>query len=341
MSETFVPPPPAPRYLPFRRLVPLLAGAMIGLVLRLVFWNRPGEPYETMLASFVFLAPAIVGMVTVYVAERSARRSWGYYAGASAMANLFFVVGSLMIMIEGWICALLIVPLFMVLGMVGGLVMGAICRMTKWPKHALGSFALLPLVLGAVEPSDWAPDHREAVVRSVFVAAPPDAVWHEIWNVRDVRPAEVAGGWIYRIGVPMPLAGVTRSTPEGFVRDVTMGKAIHFEQRVSEHEKDRFVDYRYRFAADSFPPGALDDHVTIGGPYFDLYTTRYALDPEPGGTRLTVRMEYRVSTKFNWYAAPLARWLIGDTEETLLELYRARAETSVATSVAPTAPTGG
>jgi hypothetical protein len=319
--------PPKPRVLPFRWFFPLLAGASVGLVLRLVFSARPGGAYETMLATFIFLTPALVGMVTVFVAERQQRRSWAYYIGASALANVIFVGGSLVILVEGWICALLILPLFALLGIVGGLIMGAICRMTNWPRHALGSVAVLPLLLGAIEPREWLPDHRESVVRTVHVAAPPEAVWNEIWNVRDVQPEEVGDGWIYRIGVPPPLAGVTRSTSEGFVRDVTMGKSIHFEQLVTAYEPARFVDYRYRFTPDSFPPGALDDHVTIGGRYFDLYTTRYGLQPEAGGTRVTMRMDYRISTKFNWYTVPLARALIGDTEETLLGLYRRRAET--------------
>ena len=92
----------------------------------------------------------------------------------------------------------------------------------------------------------------------------------------------------------------------------------------------RRVRWTYRFTAESFPPRAMDDHVRIGGPHFDLLDTVYTLQPEGGGTRLKVSMSYRVSTQFNWYAEPLARWLIGNFEKVALRLYARRAEAGAA-----------
>ena len=56
----------------------------------------------------------------------------------------------------------------------------------------------------------------------------------------------------------------------------------------------------------------MDDHVTIGGHYFDLLDTAYTLTPTGGqATELRITMHYRVSTQFNWYADGVARLLIG------------------------------
>jgi hypothetical protein len=131
---------------------------------------------------------------------------------------------------------------------------------------------------------------------------------------------------MYRIGVPLPLSGVTQKTPTGFVRQVSMGKSIHFEQVATEWQENRFVRWTYRFDKDSFPPRALDDHVTIGGHYFDLLDTAYTLQPiGPQTTELSITMRYRVSTQFNWYADGVARFLIGNFEEVILDFYRRRA----------------
>lgn len=107
-----------------------------------------------------------------------------------------------------------------------------------------------------------------------------------------------------------------------------MGKGIHFEQVAVEWRPGERVRWLYRFSDDSVPPNALDEHVEIGGMYFDILDTEYALQRAQGGTTLSVRMSYRVSTQFNWYARPLADYLIGNFEDVILKFYARRAESA-------------
>lgn len=314
------------QHLPFSPFWPIFAGVLAGLLLRLVFSGKAGGPLAAMTASFILLAPVVVGAVTVYVAETQKRRSWGYYAAASFAANVFFVAGTLLVMIEGLICAVLIVPLFSLVGVLGGLVMGAICRVTNWPSHAAFGVSLLPMLLALVEHQVPLPHHISSVERTRLVAASPEQIWRQLETVHDIRPEEVGHAWMYRIGVPIPRFGVTEITPQGRVRHVGMGKGIHFDQVAAEWEPHRRVRWTYRFEKDSFPPAALDDHVMIGGHYFDLIDTEYTLTPQGSMTELSVRMQYRVSTQFNWYAQPIAEWLIGNFSEVILEFYGRRAQ---------------
>ena len=117
------------RVLPFPGWTPILAGALLGVALRLLFSGRAGDAYTAMSAGFIYFVPGIVGAVTVYLAERKERRSWGYYVAAPILANLLFVLGTMAILVEGIICAVIIAPLFAILGAVGGIAMGAICRL--------------------------------------------------------------------------------------------------------------------------------------------------------------------------------------------------------------------
>ncbi len=318
---------PAPGRLPFSRWWPVFAGALCGVVMRLIFWGSPDFPWDAMHGAFIGLVPLAVGAVTVYVAERSARRDWGYYVLAGVIANVLFVMATMLILIEGLICAILILPLFCGLGMVGALIMGVVCRRSDWPrKPSMYGFMMMPLLFAGAAPDSTGPAYFGAIERTIIVNADAPAVWRQLLDTRDIQEAEVEHGWMFRIGVPAPLAGVTRLTPQGLVRDVRMGKGIHFTQHATQWETNRYVKWNYRFSADSFPPGALDDHVTIGGDFFDLIDTEYVLTPMgPGSTALTVRMHYRVSTQFNWYAIPLAHMLIGNFEEVVLDLYRGRA----------------
>jgi hypothetical protein len=58
------------------------------------------------------------------------------YALAGGTANLLFIAGTMMILLEVLIRAIVIAPLFFITGAIGGLAMGAVCRLTSWPKQA-------------------------------------------------------------------------------------------------------------------------------------------------------------------------------------------------------------
>jgi hypothetical protein len=317
---------PAKPALPFLKRYPILMGAAMGLLMRvLVFDAKPGGAWSTMAGAFIWLAPIMVGMVTVYVAERAQRRSWMYYIGAPALAALLFVVGTLVIMYEGWICAVVIVPMFVAMASAGGLLMGAVCRWTAWPRPAVYSATALPLLLGIFGAQLPQPEQIGLIERSVFIQAPAATVWRQLHEASGICPTEVERAWAYRIGVPLPLSGVTEDTPEGKVRRSRWDKGVHFDELVQDWQPERYVRWTYRFAPDSFPKGALDDHVVIGGHYFDLLDTAYTLTPENNGTRLTMTVHYRISTQFNLYADWVAQALLGNFGEVILDMYGARA----------------
>ena len=242
------------RILPFRAWWPVGFGAIAGLLLRLVFSGKSGDPYVAMMASFIIGSPVLVSVVTVYLAERVERRTWGYYFVAPFVANLMFVVGTLLIEVEGWICAI------------------------------VSSVALLPLLGGAVEQRVHTTRLERVQQRDMVIAAAPEDIWRVLVDTRDIRPAEVQDAWMYRIGVPTPNAGIGDFRDGEHLRHITMGKGVHFDQVATDWEENRRVTWRYRFADDSFPPGALDDHVRIGGQYFDVSECTYSLAPVAGGT---------------------------------------------------------
>lgn len=315
--------------LPFSSWFPFVAGVLSGIILRLIFSGDAGGVYSAMDGSFIYFSPLLVGMVTVYFAERRQRCDWGYYIWAPIVATFFYIFGTFLIMIEGIICAILISPLFMLLGVVGGLVMGVICRVTKWPRASLSVFALLPLVMGALEPQLALPEKIGTLERVVEINAAPAEVWRHIETARDIQPQEVGEAWMYRIGVPLPISGETIVEDGRHIRKVRMDRDVYFDQIAVDWQPQERVHWIYRFYSDSFPAGALDDHVLIGGRYFDLLDTTYTLTPIGDKTQLAINMRYRVSTQFNWYADPVAQWLIGNFSEVILGFYRERSENGI------------
>jgi hypothetical protein len=330
MSERseLVAPPDKARWLPMLKRYPVIAGAVAGVLLRLVFSGPPGSRWSAMAEAFIFIVPIVVGMVTVYLAERQRRRDWVYYAAAPCLATALFVAGTMLIMVEGLICAIVIIPMFALLGAVGGLVMGAVCRLTNWPRPMLYSFGALPILLASLGSVLPMPAEVGSIERSVIINAPAAVVWRQLNDIDHISPNEMGSAWAMRIGVPLPMSGKTRQTPQGLVRESRWGKRVHFEEVIQEWLPDRYMRWTYRFAPDSFPRQALDDHVVIGGHYFDLIDTSYTLadEGEGGVTRLTTRVQYRISTQFNFYADWAAQFLLGNLCEVGLHLYKDRSE---------------
>jgi hypothetical protein len=320
--------------LPTLKRYPIIAGALAGVSLRLIFSGEAGTSWSAMTGAFIFFTPIIVGMLTVYLAERQKPRGWDYYVRAPFMATALFVGGTLLMFIEGWICAIIIIPMFAVLGAIGGLIMGVICRLTSWPKSTLGSLAAMPLAIAILGPIIPTPSENGTIERSISVLAPPAIVWQTITDIKDISEEEMADAWARKIGVPMPMSGTTHQTTnkKEYVRVSKWGKHVYFEEVMQDWQPEHYMCWTYRFFDDSFPRKALDDHVVIGGHYFDLLETEFLLKPidEGRATQVTTRVRYRISTQFNFYANWVAQLLIGNLNAVGLRLYKSRSEQTVA-----------
>jgi uncharacterized protein YndB with AHSA1/START domain len=183
-----------------------------------------------------------------------------------------------------------------------------------------------PFLLATAEDQMPPPDAVRQVRASIHIQAPPERVWQDINFPTDIRREELAGGWAYRMGVPYPLEARTMEPRVGGLRELRWERGVRFQEEITRYERGRAIAWRYHFTPDSFPPGSLDEHVVIGGRYFDLLDTGYELAREAGGTRLTIQVGYRVTTNFNWYAQRWASFLIGDTAEVILRFYKQRGE---------------
>ena len=127
--------------------------------------------------------------------------------------------------------------------------------------------------------------------------------------------------------MPYPIEARTLEPRVGGKRQLTWQRGVTFEEEITAWETNRHIAWRYRFRPDSFPEGSLDDHIVVGGRYFNLEDTSYTLTPTAEGTRLEIRVTTRVTTNFNWYASWWAAFLVDDTARAILDFYKNRSET--------------
>lgn len=311
----------------------VVLGALYGLAMRYVFDFAPfkGTRNENvtggMMVSFVFLVPLVIGILTPLLVRAERPLSYAFAFFGPWLPIAFFCFGASVLLLEGAICIAIISPLLMLAGSVGGMI-GAVVR-SNYPhlgRRILPAVMALPLMTGYFEKEYVPDDYWARAERAVEIRAPAARVWQLVNHPTGIQPSEMAGGLAYRIGVPYPVEANTLSETVGGTRKLVWQKGVHFDEDITAIEPGKRICWTYRFAPDSFPRDALDDHVVIGGHYFDLGETCYTLTPTATGTRLSVSVEYRVSTNFNWYAGTWGRLLVGNTAETILNFYRVRAE---------------
>lgn len=305
----------------------VIAGAAYGVFLRLAFGFMPyWIDTGVMSAAFLLGTPFVVGMITVYGKRYEHIKVWYMLFGPWATVGLM-LIGCAIAMLEGSICIAMMAPLFLICGSAGGVVMGIILHFSHPRSPNIGAVAVLPFLMIIAE--SFAPlINANAEIRdSVIIEASPETVWNEIMTAEAIRPDELPTSLTHLIGVPKPVEGVNRFTPEGEVRYSKWERGVSFEALVSNREPYETITWHYAFDAHSFPEGSMDEHVEIGGEFFGLEDTTFNLTPLPGNrTELEIIAHYRVTTSINFYAVPAAKVLGRDFVNTILGLYRGRSE---------------
>ncbi|MDJ0698696.1 MAG: SRPBCC family protein [Woeseiaceae bacterium] len=306
----------------------IFAGAAYGVFLRVLFGIAPRYlPVDgVMSAAFLLGTPIAVGAITVW-GKRNDELTVSYVLLAPWVTVGLMLVGCAVTLLEGSICIALMAPLFMVCGTVGGIVMGLLLYFGRARKSHVGAVAVLPFIMMIAE--SFAPliDADARIRDSVIIDASPQTVWDEIMTAESIRPAELPPSLTHLIGVPRPVEGINRDTPDGEIRYSKWERGVSFEALVTEREPYESIRWFYAFDAHSFPPGSMDEHVEIGGKFFGLEDTTFNLKPLPGNrTELEIIANYRVTSSINFYAVPVAKVLGRDFVRTILGLYKGRSE---------------
>jgi hypothetical protein len=301
-------------------------GAVYGIALRVLFGMLPSPYLGPMSIAFLIGTPFVVGALTIYGLRDAPQSlaSWIFRPWASIALML---LGCAIALLEGLICLALMAPLFLLCASIGGLLMGVLLRFKPPKPSQLGVFAALPFLLLAGETQVPLSVSQQEIRQSIEIDAPPQRVWSEILTARDITAQELPLSFTHLIGVPKPVEGVNVHTPEGEIRFSRWQRGVNFRALVVARKEHESITWRYAFNVHSFPPGTMDEHVEIGGRYFDLQDTSFNLSPlGEGRTRLEIVAHYRVTSSINLYAVPVARLLGHDFIHTILVLYKGRSE---------------
>jgi hypothetical protein len=281
---------------------------------------------------FMFLFPLGLGILTVYFAEREEPRSWKFRFFMPWVPTLLLLVVSGVIGWEGSICLLMGLPIFLLMSAFGGLAAGIYinARRSRGRGAPLILFLLLaPLASSAIENRLPLPQSTRTVNTQITINAQPHTVWQNIERVREIKPEEQRTSFFHVLGFPRPVEATLSQEGIGGVRHATFEKGVLFVETVNKWEVDKDLAFSIKADTKSIPATTLDEHVTVGGPYFDVLDGEYQIEPTTDGkVILHLSSQHRLSTRFNVYAGFWTDYIMRDIQQNILEIIKKRCETN-------------
>lgn len=314
-------------------------GILYGLFCRVLFhgadeWVRQafGRTGVALLGimsiSFLFLVPAALGFIVIWF-ERGERR-WARMLFGPWISAVIMTLCTVALQLEGWICVIMALPVILFMASLGGVVAGFARPKVQTDggrRLCVAAVALLPFVAGPLESLRARSNELRSVACSIDIAATPAQVWRQIRSVPRITEAEHTFSWHHRVGFPRPTEAVLEGTGVGSVRYARFEGDLLFVEKVTEWDENRRLSFSIKADTANIPPTTLDEHVIIGGPYFDVLHGTYWIEPlGPDRVRLHLASDQRLATGFNAYAAWWTEWVMADLQDYILRIVKARAE---------------
>ncbi len=308
--------------------IAILIPTVYAIVLRLFFGIRYWEDiFATMTISFLFCLPTIVGALTVYFSKPEKAQKIPYRILAPWVPIILFFFITIFISLEGWACWIMILPLFLVASSLGGLLGGYLKTRKQNNKLQISFLVLLPFLLAPIESLiDNIPGTYKAYT-CIDIHAPAEKIWSNVTRVREI-PAEQDKGFLTSfLGFPRPVKAELNYEGVGAYREARFTNGLVFHETVKEYADQQKMVFAIKAYPYEIPSTTMDEHVVIGGKFFDVLNGTYELQPlGKDHYRLHLYSHFKLSTHFNFYASWWASWIMKDIQQNILQVEKQRAE---------------
>jgi hypothetical protein len=304
------------------------AGAALGCIYRLTFNGNGRWPVLTMTLGFLILVPIAMGYVAVdhYLRRASDEVCWYDWFFLPWLSVFITMAVSVAVKWEGAICLIFAAPIMLVSSLIGGILARVLSR--RYTRSAPGQFSAVafPLIVILVESHISAPVQIRSVETDMLIHAPASVVWENIRSVRAINSSELPDSWATRIGFPKPVAATLSHDGVGGVRQASFTGGLIFTETIKQWEPESDLKFSIHANTDSIPPTTLDEHVTIGGAFFDVLDGEYRLEKRPDGILLRLSSRERLSTHLNPYAGAWTDAVMRSIQNQILAVIRRRCE---------------
>ena len=312
----------------------LLYGIAYGLSSRAVFAledfteRKPYFPtFGLMTISFMFIVPFVIGLITAYHNNKvtSSRKI------AMITMPLFSIIGLIGISVffgqEGIICAIMALPVFLFMALLGGLIGVRIFPRNR-DKLVISLFVFLPFLISPIENHFKLSEKIFTEHTTITINSTEIKVWQNITRVRQISETENNNSLFQLMGFPRPMEAELDTIAVGGIRKAIFDRGLFFSETVTEMIPFKVLAFTIRADPNSIPPKALDEHVMVGGKYFDVLVGKYEIEKlENNRICLHLTSQFRLSTMFNFYSGFWSKLIMRDIQKNILDIIKKRSET--------------
>lgn len=308
------------------KLKTLLVGLAAGVAYASLAMSLMTLSHRNVSIAYIFVLPLVLGAIPVLFSTKEQLKAYKTYLIMPWAITFTFFMICFAAKFEGMICLIIIIAPFLVLGTLGAFIF----RLVKLKNEGKGTnlyvSLVLPFVVLCIEANMDATDQVHTVSTAIEIHADKSTIWENIKNVKDIHSDEIEPHFIHIIGIPKPLSGALNKEGVGGIRHITWEKGIMFEEKITSWSNNGFT-YDINVDPHSIPPSTLDEHVMIGGKYFDVLKGSYQMEPlNSGNYKVTLTCTYRVTTNLNLYSKLWADFILNDFNEMILEVIKKRSE---------------
>ena len=315
--------------LPKKLLLCVIPPVLFVLFTRVLFGLDQFESLlSVMTLAFLFCVPFAMGAITVYFSPIEDVEKKRYSAIMPWIPVIIFLGVSIALGLEGWACWIMALPLFLAAASIGGLIAGRL-KIKKHKRETLNIslLALLPLLLSPIEQQLAKIPGRYKADTYIDIQAPKENIWSNVTRVSEINAAQDKGWFTRMLGFPRPIKAELNFEGLGGFRKAIFDKGLVFDEVVTEYEHERKMTFTIKANPYDIPSTTMDEHVVIGGAYFDVLYGTYELEKLDDNTfRLHLFSHFKLTTSFNFYASWWAGWIMKDIQNNILQIVKDRAE---------------
>ncbi len=311
-----------------KRLKILLLGISLGVIYAFITMLIVQQSHKTVSIGYVFALPVVLGALPVILSTKDQLKNYLLYILAPCISVLTFFYLSFITGFEGTICLVIIVGPFLIVGCLAAFIFRIIKLKSEGdnskPLYVSLSFPILILLFESlITPTKYI----GTVQNSILVKADRQTAWNNIKNVQNINAEEIQPHFIHKIGIPKPINGELDFEGIGATRKITWEKGLKFKEVITKWSNKNSFEYDIIVNPEDIPANTLDEHVMIGGQYFDAIKGGYKIETINETTqKITLSSTYRITSTVNFYGKFWTDYIFNDFHEMILEIIKTRCE---------------